>query len=189
MPDADAAWVHLSARLAECAAVLLDAEGGLLAADPEALALLGCSDVESAKNLWRAAARQAASLCADPAAGDARGVRGEIEMEGETPVRLTLRVLGLRGGEPRCLGLLAKIGSNADDQRLAFARKLGHDLRGPLNSMVLNLDLLRTTLEREQAEAEVAARRLRYVNAIRREIDRMNQDLTTAVEEARRTQR
>jgi hypothetical protein len=49
----------------------------------------------------------------------------------------------------------------------------------------LNLDLLRTTLERDEAEEDVVARRRRYIGAIQREIDRMNVGLADAVAQAR----
>jgi signal transduction histidine kinase len=186
MMQADAVWLEMTARLAECAALLLGADGRVVGAEAEALALFGCEDVAGVARLWEVAAPRAAALCAEAAAHDGRGCRAEFEIEADgATLGLGVRVLRLGGNDGRCLALLAKPGRRPDDQRVAFARKLGHDLRGPLNAMVLNLDLLRTTLERDEAEEDVVARRRRYIGAIQREIDRMNVGLAEAVTQAR----
>jgi len=68
---------------------------------------------------------------------------------------------------------------------VAFARKLGHDLRGPLNAMVLNLDLLETALKSTGSEEEAEGRRRRYLSALHREIERMSALVTGAVEDVK----
>jgi hypothetical protein len=51
--------------------------------------------------------------------------------------------------------------------------------------MVLNLDLLKTSFDGEDADEQLMARRTRYVSAIAREIERLNQTLTAAVTAAK----
>ena len=58
---------------------------------------------------------------------------------------------------------------------------------GPLNSMVLNLDLLKTSLSGEKIDEQLAAKRTRYLGALAREIERLNQTLTAAVTAVKET--
>jgi signal transduction histidine kinase len=56
-----------------------------------------------------------------------------------------------------------------------FYPKAVHDLKGPLNNMVVTLELLADALRTtSEDEAEGAARRSRYLEALRREIARLN---------------
>ena len=179
MTDPDAGWVELAGRLADCPALLLDDQGRIVAADARAIELLGGEDLAQVHDRWNAA--QALELCRDARASSPPGARGELECTSDAAPRLSARVLRIGHGKC-CLALIAKFGSKqVEDRQIAFARQLGHDLRGPLNAMVLNLDLLKTSFDGEDADEQLMARRTRYVSAIAREIERLNQTLTAAV--------
>lgn len=57
------------------------------------------------------------------------------------------------------------------------ARSLAHDVRGRLNSLVLNLDLLRRAVDDGVADHDLRRRCERYLAAIEREIDKLNDRL------------
>jgi signal transduction histidine kinase len=185
MTDPDAGWVELAGRLADCPALLLDEQGRIVAADARALDLLGAEAVAQLHDRWNA--DEALKLCRDERASSPLGARGELEGTSDGTPRLSARVLRI-GGDGRSIALVGKLGSKqVEDRYVAFARQLGHDLRGPLNSMVLNLDLLKTSLSAEEVDEQLAAKRTRYLGAIVREIERLNQTLTTAVTAAKET--
>jgi len=78
-----------------------------------------------------------------------------------------------------------KQGAGTAGQDMGTAmRMLVHDLRGPLNSMVLNLDLLRTSLEGKDGDEELKAKRQRYIASLEREIGRLDEVLKAAVDAA-----
>ena len=182
MANPDTGWAELAGRLADCPALLLDDQGRIVAADAAALTLLGVEEPAQTHDRWNAA--EALALCKDARASSSQGARGELNGIDGTP-RLSARVLRI-DGESRCVALIAKSGSKqVDDRQVAFARQLGHDLRGPLNAMVLNLDLLRTSFDGDDADEALRARRTRYLGAIHREIERLNQTLATAVNAAK----
>ena len=183
MTDPDAGWVELAGRLADCPALLLDERGRIVAADARALELLGAETVAQLHDRWNA--DEALRFCRDERASSPHGVRGELEGTSDSTSRLSARVLQI-AGDGRYLALVGKLGSKqVEDRYVAFARQLGHDLRGPLNSMVLNLDLLKTSLGGDEVDEQLAAKRTRYLGAIAREIDRLNQTLTAAVTAAK----
>ena len=179
MTDPDAGWVELAGHLADCPALLLDEQGRIVAADDRALELLGAENVAEVHDRWNAAG--ALKLCRDERASSPHGARGDLAGTSDGSSLLSARVLRV-SGDGRCIALVGKLGSKqVEDRYVAFARQLGHDLRGPLNSMVLNLDLLKTSLAGEEVEEQIAAKRTRYLGAIAREIERLNQTLTAAV--------
>jgi signal transduction histidine kinase len=61
---------------------------------------------------------------------------------------------------------------------------LSHDLRSPLNGMVLNLDLLRTSLEdelRHGDDEELRRRRQRYIQVLQSELSRLSRAVQTII--------
>lgn len=66
-----------------------------------------------------------------------------------------------------------------------FYAAFAHDLKAPLNAMVMNLELLRQTLrEVHSDDATVPERQQRYIGILREELARLNRQLTTLVSHA-----
>jgi len=176
VPASDVDWLNAIGRISGAAAVLLDGEGRPAAADEAALRLLGCDSIEALRNAWPE---------------NARGSADEVAFGGPDARAFLARILSLGDGAGLKLALVRKAPGNGEKapekgaETLAFARKLGHDLRGPLNAMVLNLDLLRTYLDMDVDEAERNAKLRRYMAALNREIGRLNELLTSALDRAR----
>jgi two-component system sensor histidine kinase HydH len=61
-----------------------------------------------------------------------------------------------------------------------FSPAIAHDLKGPLNTMAINLELLNQSVERLDPDVEHASeRQRRYIAALRQEISRLNRCLET----------
>lgn len=61
-----------------------------------------------------------------------------------------------------------------------FSSTMAHDLKGPLNTMAINLELLSHSVERPEDDAErTRERQRRYVAALRQEMSRLNRCLDT----------
>jgi signal transduction histidine kinase len=61
-----------------------------------------------------------------------------------------------------------------------FFSTIAHDLKGPLNTMAINLELLNQSVERPDPDMEhTRERQRRYVTALRQEISRLNRSLDT----------
>jgi len=68
-----------------------------------------------------------------------------------------------------------------------FSSTMAHDLKGPLNTMAINLELLNQSVERAEDEAErTRDRQRRYVAALRQEMSRLNRCLDTFLGHLRR---
>lgn len=69
-----------------------------------------------------------------------------------------------------------------------FYMAFAHDLKAPLNAMVLNLELLKRTLASEEAEGaavdEKRARQTRYIETLVGEVSRLDRSLRTALTHA-----
>ena len=64
-------------------------------------------------------------------------------------------------------------------------RRIAHDLRAPLNAMRLSLDLLRRTLDREDAGDEACRiLQLKQIERLDRQVDAMSQLIADATEKA-----
>jgi nitrogen fixation/metabolism regulation signal transduction histidine kinase len=64
-------------------------------------------------------------------------------------------------------------------------RRIAHDLRAPLNAMRLSLDLLRRSLDREDAGDEACrALQLKQIERLDRQIDAMSELIANAAERA-----
>jgi len=64
-------------------------------------------------------------------------------------------------------------GSPVDGTPPPFLRKAAHDMRGPMNTILLNLELLRESLSKENLE-EQRPRQERYLAVIGSEVQRLN---------------
>jgi signal transduction histidine kinase len=110
-------------------------------------------------------------------AGEAEGRRLVVseEQDGEGSRRRVLHLLDAEALEAKIRLEALGAGSEALGRLL---RAVFHDLKSPLNTMVLNLELLRDRLERmEVDDAEAKARHLRYVGVLKEEVARLGQGL------------
>lgn len=187
--ERDAAWLALVSRLTDAGVLLLDGSGAPLAAEDRALRLLGCHSPSDLTRGWTALASGAADWCAAARSGDEAGGRIEIAHDHET-VTLHVRVIRLDAagaGADGFVALLTPAAEAAPGAALtSFARRLGHDLRGPLNAMVLNLDLIRLSVEDGGTDEDSLPKRKRYLASLQREIDRMSETLTAALEQVKK---
>jgi hypothetical protein len=178
MSATDSAWLDAIARLTGRGALVLDAQGLPIAADQTALSRLKCGSVEGLREKWPTTA-----ISARPSDGATAG-DAKVSVPEVGDVKLDTIAFSTDGRE--CLALLSPARTSEDgDPTFMFARKLGHDLRGPLNAMVLNLDLLRTYLDMDIDEEDRNAKLRRYMQALHREIGRLNELLTAALDRAR----
>jgi signal transduction histidine kinase len=67
-----------------------------------------------------------------------------------------------------------------------FFSTITHDLKGPLNTMAINLELLNQSVERPDPDVErTRERQRRYVTALRQEVSRLNRCLDTFLSHVR----
>lgn len=153
--------------------------------------LFGCGDRESFETRWEQTktALDAALVQLNRGGGDP--VFRELEIRTDAgPRRLRLHVVEIE--EEDCAGYLvlikdcASISALEQNLRLAgYMRTLSvlyraclHDLRAPLNAMVLNLELLRDSLGSPE-RGEATDRQLKYVDVVHSQVDRITRGLET----------
>ncbi len=193
--------------------VLLDGRGEAQWADDRALTLLGCRDAAALAAAWAAfrPRLQAAGLlpapgispspAAAPSPAPAPITAGELPpaFAGGQPLLVAVVPAGhaAAGDPPGAIAALllhdAELAAAlASDLRAAAQMRslaqvspaVAHDLRAPINAMVLNLEVLRETLAARAAGAGPAAsgrdpleRQRRYVNVLREELSRLHQSI------------
>lgn len=170
--------------------MLVDPDGRVGLASVTALRLLGCRDLEQFRARWPLDLSCAPAEPAPAAKTPVRDVR-ELDVKVENEV-YALRAEIFRVDEDHCSGHLVvlrdrrRIEALETDLRLAnqmralthLYRAMAHDLKAPLNGMVLNLELLRETLGRdEDAPSDERERRLEHVEIVQRELARLNRSL------------
>jgi signal transduction histidine kinase len=177
--------------------LLLKANGRLDFASERAQHLLGCTNTSVLEQRWnelrpRVAQRLTAADRPEP------GVAQDIDVPLETGcsrLRLEFYPLGEGGGQGHLL--LVKNRDTIDvlenELRLAvqmrgvarFYMAFAHDLKAPLNAMVMNVELLRKTLSSGGTEnSEIAEQQQRYLAVLRGEIARLDRDLQTLLSAA-----
>jgi len=132
-----------------------------------------------------------------PSASDAAGLTLEVDLEdvGESPAPRRLRVEVYRVAEGDYAGFLVLVKSRemmeALENELGLAIQMRglvrfhmafvHDLRAPLNAMVMNLELLKQSLRPSGAQSEEAVRekQMRYIGVLKDEISRVDRQLGT----------
>jgi signal transduction histidine kinase len=163
--------------------ILAGSDFALEHADPTARALLGGETDEPRPPGWdqfRAVLEESAS---DAPAGRLGPIDVTIRLAERTvPLRASIVVTGpvpqrryvLLVRERGELAALEDVFRLASQMRTlaALQRPLGHDIKAPLNAMVLNLDLLRSSVERSEA-AEERERQMRYLDVLRQETARL----------------
>jgi signal transduction histidine kinase len=183
-------------QVMDVGALLVGRAGELEFANSRACELLGASGAEELQSAWPglfAALRPALGPDTAPPP-DAAGRRADLALEiGGSRRLLRCHVQPLVEGESEAFLVLlrdrAMLEALETDLCLAtqlralthLYRALTHDLRAPLNSMVLNLELLRGTLAADAAGVaevdEEAPSPQHYVDVLRQEFDRLNRSL------------
>ena len=173
-------WAEHLSPTDEPGVVLIDESGAVTLSDPRAEAVLG-RDGETLRSEWPGLKRRL-----EAAAGDDLWRRGDSVLSAELPVgadarRIDVRVRHVDGcGHLLLVRHAGAAESAAFDQRLAsqmhtlsrLYRAMAHDLRGPLNTMVVNLELLSDAVS-PGATAPQVERLPRYVRVMRDETQRL----------------
>lgn len=125
---------------------------------------------------------------------DSGARRIDVDLSG---TRLRVEVYRLAEGEDREGSLLLlrsreSIEALENELRLAiqmrgftrFYMAMAHDLKAPLNAMVMNLELLRRTLPKGELEPAVEEKTRRYIDVLNSEITRLDRQLKTILQQA-----
>ncbi len=176
-------------------AVLATLQGGILVvgangqvelASPLALDLLGAGSFAELANLWPTIEEQVRD-CGGPSAP--AGLRRDVELPGpDGRRRLRFETHPLPGDTgDRLLLVRSRESIEALERELGLAIQMrslarayaafAHDLRAPLNAMVMNVELLRQTLAEDAAREAVGPRQQRYTDVLRQELERLNRQL------------
>ena len=168
--------------------VLIVEPGGALSfANGYAADLLGYADPGALAAGWDTSVRPMvqrtlAELCHQPA-----GQRATHELEGSAgPLRLEFYAMG-EGDCPQVILVRSAASLDALESELGLAIQMrgltrfyaafAHDLKAPLNAMVLTLELLKISLQPAAAAPGADEKRLRYVATLNEEIARLDRQL------------
>jgi two-component system, NtrC family, sensor histidine kinase HydH len=178
------------AQVMKVGVVLVDKECRIDFANERALELFGAPDLDALRALWALTVPDVGALFADrgsaASGGSARGV--DVEADGRA-----LRLEVYRQGEPEGCQYLAlvhdpraldaletdvRLASQLDGLARTF-RTAAHEIRSPLAALMINLDLLRDSLDDGEAAGDGAHRqRDAYVSVLSQELTRLNRSLS-----------
>ncbi len=184
--------------------LLLTADGTLKFANAVALEMFACNHPDELQQRWTALKRTTSSLGEAPQPGE---TELEISVPDGTPTRVLCcnryRFVEPGGGASELLLVTDRTQRDAfrTDLRLAtqlrtlarLAGTLAHDLKGPLNAMVINLELLQDACadgnhtggsdaaEPRRPRGRTAGRSQRYLAVLKSEISRINELLNRLV--------
>jgi signal transduction histidine kinase len=203
-PPDDLAGAPVLQRALQPGVVLLGSSGEACGADERALALLGCSDAAALAGRW-ADVRQllAAAGLRLPVNGSAPAAGVEIELPaaagapagvGGTAGTSGRRVHAAPAGgggalvlQDAALAAALECDLRAASQMRSLAQitpAVAHDLRAPINSMVLNLEVLKETLAAHAIAGPIPVggrdpreRQQRYLHVLGEELARLHQSL------------
>jgi len=184
-----ASWFGALTLVIDTGVVLFTASGELQFTSASACSLLGYETNDELKRHWPEL-RRLLEPDLQRAAGE-RSFSLDVELTtGERTRKLRLELHRL--DEPSCDGLLALIRDRdmldalEDELALAiqmrgltrFYMEVVHDLKAPLNAMVINLELLKDTLAPTEDTGRYERQR-RYVDVLGDEVQRLNRSLTS----------
>ncbi len=184
--QANSGWVEWLAQPPDRGVLVLDAAGDVTRLDARSGQLLGLPREELGAS-WPAV-RKLLEEQSGLGTGFWERPRAAVEVEfpasGGTPHRLLFQSYRLDGPEGGHLLLVSshdEAASTALDVRLAsqmhtlshLYRAMAHDLRAPLNAMVVNLELLGDSVASDSGGGETGERRRRYVRALKQEMQRL----------------
>ena len=183
-------WVQCLSTAFDSGLILLDEKGEVSLINRVAERLLG-RDLAILRRDWPALRREIdrqADVVLWDTGGEADVVLPKLD-DDPSPHRYQLRVVSVnvedcRGHLIQVQDLLA-VRAIEQDRVLAnqmrsishLYRSMAHDLRSPLNAMVVNLELLGDAVASGASGDDLEARRQRYVRVLKQEMDRLNQRL------------
>jgi len=177
--------------------VILNPELRVDFANPLVCELFGCGGAAELERLWPTLLPRFEPALA--AAGEQdEAVPLDLNLpEAIPPRRLACQVYRLREDDCDAYLILVRDGDLVESLRtdlilasqlrgLALLyRAITHDLRTPLHSMALNLELLRRSLDAEgESESPEREQQLETLDILREELDRLNRSLQTLLEES-----
>jgi signal transduction histidine kinase len=172
--------------------LLVDASHQLDLANPRACELLGCADTVEVERRWPEILR-----LLDPALGpvERRVSRLDLDVPGpDGPRAIRCQVYTLDEDEHQLFLFMLRdrVMLDALETDLLLAsqlraltrvyRAVTHDLKAPLNAMVLNLDLLQSALRRGEGARE-AEQSEQYLGVLREELERLDRSLLALLAE------
>jgi signal transduction histidine kinase len=172
--------------------LLVEVSRQLEFANPRACELLGCADAAELVRRW-----SEIRPLFDPALGpvDQRAPRLDLDVPGPggpRAVRCQVYTLGEEADQVFLFLLRDRAMLDALETDLLLASQLRaltrvyhavtHDLKAPLNAMVLNLDLLQSALRRGEGARE-AEQSEGYLDVLREELERLDRSLRTLLAE------
>ena len=176
-------------RALDVGVLIVEPDAALGFANTHAAALLGYPDPGALGADWEAIRPRLRAILA------ARDERGTARIEHELPAdgraaALRLERYPMGGGAAAPQLVLVRNASSMDalEAELGLAIQMrgltrfyaafAHDLKAPLNAMVLTLELLRSSLERPASDGDVdAEKRQRYLTTLKDEIARLDRQL------------
>ncbi|HET9317414.1 MAG TPA: ATP-binding protein, partial [Vicinamibacteria bacterium] len=175
------------AQVMKVGVLLLREDRQLDFANARALELFGLPDVEALRAWWSASVSGLFASVGEGAPGEPRFASLE-RPGGGGPLRLEVYRQG--GGDcdeylalvhdPQVLDTLetdVRLASQLDGLARTY-RTAAHEIRSPLSALMINLDLLRETLDVDDAREDgVRQRRETYVSVLRDELTRLNRSL------------
>jgi signal transduction histidine kinase len=170
--------------------LLVNPNGRLEFASQRAHDLLGCTDAEGLERRWREVQPQLEGRLTSSHDGTEEVVQNiDLPLDtGTGRLRIEFHSLGEDGAQGHLLLLKNRdtIDVLENELRLAvqmrgvarFYMAFAHDLKAPLNAMVMNVELLRKTLRNgDTDEVVVSERQQRYLDVLKSEISRFDRDL------------
>jgi signal transduction histidine kinase len=185
-------------RVLNAGVLVLERSGELQFASPTAVGLFGCGSQDELRLRWREFQKQAgldgkraragagplSSVIEVPAGGAGRSLRLEIhEFEGQSCSGYLILVKDRR--VPDLLETELVLASQMRSLVHVY-RVMAHDLKAPLNSMQLTLELLADSLADEApfgAPGGSRERRQRHVSILREELSRLNRTLQSMLDQ------
>jgi signal transduction histidine kinase len=192
-------WFRALTRAMDLGVLFLRRDGQLEFANATARALLGCATEQDLDRRWVELGSTLDDALEAIPPGRSTGTRVDLDIpaDGE-PLHLQFDLYRLDEEPPGYLVLIKNrrlLEALETDLRLAtqsraMARLLvtmAHDLKAPLNAMVINLELLQSTLEGKGAgRAGIRERQRRYVTLLKEELSRLNRSLHTLLTQTAR---
>jgi signal transduction histidine kinase len=178
-------------RALDVGVLVLEPDLAIGFANQRASELCGCVRVGDLTRVWNERVRPHLTDVAKrirTAAG--RRLELELPLDGEAP-RLMLEFYEL--GETSCEGYLVLVKSAESLEALQselglaiqmrgvarFYAAFVHDLKAPLNAMVMTLELLKLTVQSGATDESAHAKQLKYVGVLNEEIHRLDRQLRT----------
>jgi signal transduction histidine kinase len=190
-PHVAAPWLDALAAAMDVGVVVLDAGGALRYVSPTAYALIGCSDAGAAATHWESLRERVMTRARSGGPVDVSVTAPGAGVE----MRLRCELQGIAGEAGAGALILIRARERADAVDAAFRlatryRTLAalhataaHDVKGALNALALNLELVRRTAAPSEPRQGTLERAL---GALQREIDRLGDLVASILDESRR---